>query len=118
MRWRRAALIIAAGSAAAAASTHIVDAAQVANGVAAVVGVWAAHYAFVHVTPRVGLAWLIHGINVTLLTWYAVVNLLLGFGVFRAEVVQVVPLFRYAFAPLLLSVAARQWLAAKRTITL
>ena len=94
------------------------DWAQLLNGVAALVAIGAAHVAFVKLGTNSPAVIGIHFAQLLLLTWYATLNLSLALNLWDAGLAQLVPLFRYAFAPLLATYAARQILAARRTVTL
>jgi hypothetical protein len=94
------------------------DWAQLLNGIAALIAMGAAHVAFVKLGTNSPAVITAHFAQLLLLTWYATLNLSLAFNLWDAELAQLVPLFRYAFAPLLITYAARQILAARRTVTL
>ncbi len=81
---------------------------QVINGSAALAAFAASMYAYSRLAPGGPVARVAHLANGTLLLWYATINLTLGFGVWHADIKDLVPLFRWAFAPLLLTYVARQ----------
>lgn len=94
------------------------DWAQVINGVVALVAVASAHVAFVRLGLHAPINLLVHFVQVLILTWYVLLNLSLAFGLWDAETDVLIPLFRWAFGPLLATYALRQWLAARRVETI
>ena len=94
------------------------DWAQLANGIAASAAVVTAHLSFVKLGRHGATAIGVHFAQILLLVWFAAINLTLAFGVWTAEASTLIPLFRWAFAPLLATYAWRQWSAARRTIDL
>jgi hypothetical protein len=93
------------------------DWAQLANGTAALIALAGSNIAFIRLGQRTLLGVTIHFVQVLLLVWYAVINLALGFGLWSPGVRQIIPLFRWAFAPLLLTYAARQFMVSRRVTT-
>ena len=76
------------------------DWAQFANGVAAICGFVVLQVAFlVLLDHRSLLHRAVHTAASTLLLWYGTINLLLAFGVWNPEPIDVIPFFRLAFGP-------------------
>ena len=89
----------------------------IVNGCCALAGIAAAQYGFVNaIQTRTTIA--VHFAHVALLIWYATVCLTVGFGIFDPDPTALTSLLRYAFGPLLLTVAVRQWLTGRKTVTL
>ena len=76
------------------------DWAQFANGVAALVGFAVWQYAFLMLLDHRSLLHrAVQTAASTLLLWYGTINLMLAFGVWNPEPIDVIPFFRLAFAP-------------------
>lgn len=118
MRLRAVVAAIPATIAAVWAVTHVVDWAQFLNGLAAVVAVAAAQVAFIRLAVKSRAYIAVHFVQVTLLIWYAAINLLLALDLLVIETLRLVPLFRWAFAPLLATYALRQMMSARRIVEL
>lgn len=93
------------------------DVAQSLNGAVALVAIGTSHYAFVRLGRYSRFAVAVHFTQVTLLMWYAALNLALAAALWTPETRQIVPLFRWAFAPLIATYALRQWMVARRAVT-
>lgn len=90
------------------------DVVQLSNGVAALLGFAAATWSYFRFHDRTSKpALAAHLINGTLLLWYAAVNLSVGAGVWEPDLRQLTKMFRWAFAPLVLSYAIRQLFAIR-----
>jgi len=89
----------------------------IVNGCCALVGIGAAQYGYANaIQTWATLA--VHFVQVALLLWYATAFLTVGFGLFGPDPALLTETLRWGFGPLLLSVAARQWITARKTITL
>ena len=94
------------------------DVAQAINGVVALIAVGTSHLAFVRLGSYGRFHIAVHFTQVLLLTWYAVINLALALSIWQPETAQIVPLFRWAFAPLIATYAIRQLLVSRRVRTI
>jgi hypothetical protein len=90
------------------------DWAQLLNGVAALVAIGGSNYAFIRLGQRTPVSVITHFVQVMLLVWYAVINLALAFGLWAPNVREIIPLFRWAFAPLLVTYTMRQFTVSRR----
>ena len=91
------------------------DTVQMVNGLAALAAFGASVFAYLRFHDATSTpARIVHVANGTILLWYASVNLALGTGLWGAAQSDLVPLFRWAFAPLLITYTARQLLAGRR----
>ena len=93
------------------------DVAQAINATVAIVAIGTSHYAFVRLGRYNRLHIAVHFVQLLLLAWYAVINLALAATLWQPEVRQVVPLFRWAFAPLIATYALRQYMVSRRVET-
>jgi hypothetical protein len=93
------------------------DWAQLLNGVAALVAIGGSNFAFIRLGQRTPISLVTHFVQVLLLVWYAVINLALAFDLWSPEVREIIPLFRWAFAPLLMTYAVRQFTVSRRVET-
>ena len=93
------------------------DVAQAINATVALIALGTSHYAFVRLGRYGRFHIVVHFVQLLLLAWYAVINLVLASTLWQPEVAQIVPLFRWAFAPLIATYALRQFMVSRRVET-
>ena len=89
---------------------------QIANGTAAIVALVASQWSWIRVqqTTRHHVI-VVHVAHTAILLWYAILNLGLGTGAVELDHAPT-PLFRYAFAPLLITYSLKQVMASARVV--